>query len=502
MNRYKWMGAFLLALAGLCFSCYEDKGNYDYNWVQDVTLMNKLHDTIIQQGTLFSVIPAPAKSTSAGLAEVNPDDYTFRWEAAWDTKKRQVLSTDRDLNDTIWLPIGVTYQISYTVTEKATGVSWMNRFNMKVVQNLTDGLLLMTEDDNRQVELEIYASNTKGEKIHETGFMARSGFPYRGGGANLVASISCGSAGGLRKYLWMSTGEAMAWLKLPDFSWDETQMLRMLMVKQEPVSYTLCNIGQFHADIAFGFTEDGNVHPLNKNQLVYTDIAYVNNQKFKASPWLGGYNKIALLFDSDRGRFVVYTAGVYGWQFPSNTCLDVADDVAFEGSTLYYMSLVKDYETVAVLKDKDGKYWKCVIKMAGTPTKPELVVDKFELKPSIAMLETADSKAIDFVYKKIYFTSGHKLYCYRDGSGIDDCREVNLMKDGQKLALDEVVAVIVVPNRISNNITDKVYVTTYSAQNKGKVYVTQPDSAEPLDLIVQEEIQTEGRVKSLCKWSN
>lgn len=502
MNRYKWIGILLFAMAGLCFSCYEDKGNYDYNWIQDVVLTTEFNDTTVQRGTLFFFNPGPAKSTSAGMAEVNPDDYTFSWVAVWGNNKSLVLSTNRDLNDTIWLPIGDTYLISYTVTEKASGVSWMKRFNMKVVQNYTDGLLMMTEDDNRQTELEIYASSTKGERIHETGVMARSGFLYRGGGANFVASTSCGSGGGVYKYLWMSTGEGMGWLKLPDFSWDEKQMLRMLMVKQEPVSYTLCNIGQFHSNIAFGFTQDGNVHPLNNNNLVYSDIAYVNMQKFKASPWLGGYNNTALLFDTDRKRFVVFTSGVYGWQFPSNTCLDVADDVAFEGSTLYYMSLVKDKETIAVLKDKDGKYWKCVIKMAGTATKPELVVEKFELNPDIAVLENAETKAIDYVYKKIYFTSGQKLYCYRDGSGIDACREVNLLKDGQKLALDEVVAVIVVPNVYANNITDKVYVSTYSSQHKGRVYVTQPESNEPMNLIVKEEIQTEGRVKSLCKWSN
>lgn len=502
MNRNKWMGALLALIAALCCSCYEDKGNYDYDWIQDVEVTGEFKDTTVQQGTLFRLEPGPVRATAEGTKAIDPDDFTYSWKAFWGYNESMLLSTNPILNDTIWLPIGVTYQINYKVTEKATGVSWLKRFHMKVVQNYTSGLMMMTEDDNGKVELEIYAENTKGDKIHETGFMARSGFPYRGGGANFVATTSCGTGTKPYRYLWVSTGEGMGWLQLPDFSWEEKQMLRMLMVKQEPVSYTLCNIGQFHANIGFGFTQDGNVHPLNNNNLVYSDIAYANMQKFKAAPWLGGYNNAALLFDTDRKRFVVFTSGVYGWQFPSNTCLDVADDVAFEGSTLYYMSIVKDKETIAVLKDKDGKYWKCNIKMAGTTVKPQLVVDKFELSPDIAMLETAETKAVDYVYKKIYFTSGQKLYCYRDGSGIDACREVNLLKDGQKLNPDEVVSVIVVPNVFWTNITENVYVTTYNAEHKGRVYVTKPDPAEPMNLVVQEVIETEGRVKSICKWSN
>lgn len=491
------MKIFCLLLVSICFSCYEDKGNYDYDWVKDVALTTQLQDTTVQQGTVLHITPGPVKMMVEGKVDIHPEDYTFCWEAVWGNNKKEVLSTVRDLNDTIWLPIGQTYQINYTVTEKATGVSWMNRFNLRVVQRFTEGLLLMTENADKQVELEIYASDTKGEKVHVTGLMERSGFLYRGGGANFVSSTKCN----VYRYLWVSTGEGTGWLKLPDFSWEETQMIRLLMVKQEPAGYTFCNLGQLTGVIIFGFTEDGNIHPMNVNNIIYSDIAVANMRKFKAAPWLGGYNNAAVFFDADRGRFMLYGCGRYGWQFPASGCTDVADEVAFEGSTLLYMSRVKDRETVAVLKDGQGKYWKCIITIGGEYFTPKLVVEKYELSPSIAMLENADSKVVDWNYKNIYFTSGHKLYCYRSGSGIDECREVSVMKDGQKIPLDEVVSVIVVTNTIPDNISDKVYVSTWS-QNKGRVYVTRPEAAEPLNLLVDEEIPTDGRVKSLCKWSN
>lgn len=500
MNRYKWIGILVLMITGILTSCFEDKGNYDYDWVQSVALRTELKDTTIQRGTVLKIVPELTKLVGTELVDLNPDDYTYCWEAVWDNNQRLVLSTECDLNDTIWLTIGKTYQINYTVTEKTSEVSWLNRFNMRIVQRYTNGLLFMTEDADKNVELEIYASDTKGDKVHESGVLARSGFPYRKGGANFVASTRVNK----NKYLWVATGEGTGWLQLPDFSWDEKQMLQMLLIKEEPEGYTLNNIGQSTAEYLLGFTKEGNTHILNSNYIVYSDIAYVNMQKFKASPYWGGDKDGAILYDNDRKCFVLYTRTNYGWQFPATNCVDVAENAAFAGSTLYCMSLTKDGKTVAFLKDKDGKYWKCKLNIGKNNNTPELVVEEqIELTASIAMLERADCKVIAWENQWAYFTMDHKLYSYRYGSGIDECREVALMdENGGQLTLDGIVSVIVVPNNIQDAICSNIYVTTYSEQNKGKVYVTRPDEAEPLNLIVSEEIHVDGRVKSLCKWSN
>ena len=38
MLKYIYIGLISLLLAGVLNSCYEDKGNYSYNWVQDIDL--------------------------------------------------------------------------------------------------------------------------------------------------------------------------------------------------------------------------------------------------------------------------------------------------------------------------------------------------------------------------------------------------------------------------------------------------------------------------------
>ena len=37
----------------------------------------------------------------------------------------------------------------------------------------------------------------------------------------------------------MATGEASGWLDMPDFSWKDKNMLRMIMLTPQPVSYTM-----------------------------------------------------------------------------------------------------------------------------------------------------------------------------------------------------------------------------------------------------------------------
>lgn len=90
----------------------------------------------------------------------------------------------------------------------------------------------MTEDANRNVDIEIYADDTDGNKVRRTGLLSSSGFPYLSGGANSIAYTEVNVWGGKR--LWVATGEATGWLDMPDFSWKEKNMLRMIMLNPQP----------------------------------------------------------------------------------------------------------------------------------------------------------------------------------------------------------------------------------------------------------------------------
>ena len=156
MLKYIYIGLISLLLAGVLNSCYEDKGNYSYNWVQDIDLTEVLKDTTVGRGHVLYLEVDLKKQVlgTEGKTEVaNPEDYTFEWKVITGDGD-VVLSTEKDLNETIDLASGVSYQVNYTVTEKKTGVSWITDFKLNVVEELKGGFIFMTEDADRKVDIE------------------------------------------------------------------------------------------------------------------------------------------------------------------------------------------------------------------------------------------------------------------------------------------------------------------------------------------------------------
>ena len=90
------------------------------------------------------------------------------------------------------------------------------------------------------------------------------------------------------------------------------------------------------------------------------------------------------------------------------------------------------------------------------------------------------------------------MYNYREGAGIDACVKLeNLTFEGEKVILDEITTMAVVTDGKYNK---NIVVATYSAGNKGNVYILQPDQSESRDLKVVEVIPIDGKVKSISYW--
>ncbi len=138
MKRNKWINClFSLCIIVAATACYEDKGYYDYDWVPDVCLQAKLRDTFVERGAVMKITPELGKIIGEDTTAIRPEDYTFRWEAILDKDDITVIGTRQNLDDTIWLTIGKTYQVNYIVREKASGVQWLNRFKLRVARRRT-----------------------------------------------------------------------------------------------------------------------------------------------------------------------------------------------------------------------------------------------------------------------------------------------------------------------------------------------------------------------------
>ena len=155
----------------------------------------------------------------------SPEDYIYEWKVLVNNStldEDMILSTEKNLNDTIWLGEG-SYQVNYSVTEKNSGVTWITYFKLRVVTRYTGGHIFLTEDANQNIEIELWATvPDNAERVHETGVLARSGFPYTKGGAKFVKRITDNYAG---SGVWVATGENTGWLNLPNFDWSEGNLI-------------------------------------------------------------------------------------------------------------------------------------------------------------------------------------------------------------------------------------------------------------------------------------
>lgn len=475
-------------------SCYEDKGHYKYDWVQKIDLTDVLKDTTVGRGNVLHIevdLKKQVLETEDETESANPDDYTFEWKALTD-EGNVILGAGKDLNDTIWLASGLSYQVNYTVTEKKTGVSWISDFKLNVVEGVKGGFIFMTEDADRKVDIEIYADDTENNKVHRTGLLKSSGFPYLSGGANALAYTNAKAWGGKR--LWVATGEASGWLDMPDFSWKDKNMLRMIMLTPKPVSYTMKSMyNLMEGQYMYFFTAEGNVHLLTSRGILSADITYVNNKKFQAAPYYGGDNShAAILFDRDRQRFVSYAMQSGGMM--TEACYDIDDNSAVPNTDLLYMQQLNDGGTVAIVKDEAGKYQRCQFSMVRNTASGLYeghLEQKEELKGNAAMIEEAEYTVFDKMNGFLYFSIGDKLYTYR--KGIDECVEVNL----PEVNFDQIVSLNVI---MHNDYKANIFVATYSETNQGKVYRLTPESTDSRNLTVEEVIKTEGAVKCIAYW--
>ena len=111
MRKIYWM---TVAVVVCCLSsCYEDKGNYDYKLMNDVTVNFTMEATEFVMGDVLKIEPQLAFSLG---------EETNKLAYSWSLNRRQI-STDRNLN---WMADeeGKYMDLRLTVTDTETGVSY------------------------------------------------------------------------------------------------------------------------------------------------------------------------------------------------------------------------------------------------------------------------------------------------------------------------------------------------------------------------------------------
>jgi hypothetical protein len=155
----------------LLAGCYKDKGNYDYQKINEVVLKT---DT----DTVTVILPAALK-VNLSLQQTMPgnEGFTFEWvlyPAGGTPTTRRTLGTTQNLEATITELPGTYYLMIYA-RDRRTGVEYQKRLYVSVLTAYSEGWLVV-EESNGQCDLSmitpadtifrnIYSQANKGEKL-------------------------------------------------------------------------------------------------------------------------------------------------------------------------------------------------------------------------------------------------------------------------------------------------------------------------------------------------
>lgn len=136
------IGVLLLLFA---VACTEDKGNYDYVPLNELTLEGMAASYQVEQDSVF-VIPM----TITGKEGFSESDYDFLWYAWLETEEEGIpdtLSMEKDLDIVMSMPIG-EYVLRYVVTDKETGVYYSAHADLSVINSFSKGVVALSRVEN------------------------------------------------------------------------------------------------------------------------------------------------------------------------------------------------------------------------------------------------------------------------------------------------------------------------------------------------------------------
>jgi len=181
---------FLVSLILSLTSCYDDKGNYSYSDLPDVTITTR--DTAY--ATQFRTLQLEVTVDLAGAPE---DDYEFKWRI-WSNDiggvwKQKEIGNTKNLTYEVAETPG-SYSLVLAVSNKKTEVTTYKQIYLAVQSNITEGWMVLQEKEGKtdfDLIMSPYFSNrVKSDEIIRNVYETVNGEPLEGRGVK-IGSYFC-----------------------------------------------------------------------------------------------------------------------------------------------------------------------------------------------------------------------------------------------------------------------------------------------------------------------
>nr|WP_306447976.1 PKD-like family lipoprotein [Odoribacter splanchnicus] len=148
-NRIYWIPVFCLTL----FSCYDDKGNYDYRELDEIEITNIPEEIAVLANAEHIVVKPKVVSKEEGEIKADNPNYSFAYyysELVTDENgflKCAVL--DSTFSKDLDIPAALSpkqYTCWFEVKDKRTEVISRKTFNLNVASSITNGWMVLCNE--------------------------------------------------------------------------------------------------------------------------------------------------------------------------------------------------------------------------------------------------------------------------------------------------------------------------------------------------------------------
>lgn len=420
MNRSILICLLLIMACGQ--SCMKDKGNYDYEELNSITI-----DGMQQHYYAFlnrQLIIRPDLSFSKD--NLGDDKrYKFEWiidgMSGYSMGRPDTLSLSRDM-DTILLPENgcADYKMYYRVTDTTTGIYSQFDFFLHVVTPSYEGWLLLCDPENGHSRLDMISRQGEKDTLYQDILkVTGSSFPAEGAPAFIVCPPTPLPPAEYLTIPIIATSNKATMLGMDTLEYKPVYELNNFMNGAKISSFAGA---RYEANLSASllFAQD-NVYVVNRSISTPINKLGGSSRLFRAAPYGAlGLNGDCMLFDLDNNRLVV-RSGDYCQILSAGTLFDYAIDNNVPGgmNLLFLGSITRtESETYIVMKAKlTGKCYLARCSADGS-------VQRYYSEMTGTDVEQAEYFAVDPEYGYVFYTVKGKVYEYDPVS-----RKSVLMKD-------------------------------------------------------------------------
>jgi hypothetical protein len=463
-------------------ACYKDKGNYNYNDINEIKISGLAASYSYVLGNVLHIEP----NIQMSQKDVDPSGVEYYWILYW--RESNVIDT---IGRSAVLDARMNvktddYTLLLRIVDKASGVAYKASTKVTVSTLFSIGMLLIGTDDNGNAEAEMIS--TVKDTIIFRNILSASGLP------TLRDPVSFTFYGGKDTNtnvarLWVMTRSGSYYLDRLSMAGSTSRKFANICITNENINKDAITpiLGAPQVREKGGLTgntwarailtSDGDIfatHSLLNSGDYYANpvnrLATDFSKRLKAAPyfWYAIANMGPLMwFDTDNQRFMVYANFVGA---TSTIPADVAGDLfswnlASQGRTLVYGENTRNTDngstngnSFAIVKDNTGTH--SIYKFYASGASPQKR-DLYTVSPIATDFDKANFYAFSSKRTVVFYAVGNRLYAYDYNKGLEKLYQF------PQLSTDE-ITMLKFDTQIDFS-TNALYVATYNAATKGRL---------------------------------